>query len=133
MKVTACFVPPWETQLGHGTYATLLLYVVKSVREPDTCGAAFWKVRLRCRAHTLRVSLEHTCREEDLELEETVAEEAEEEEPWEYDAEALKHWEQFVKKSKVTQVRLLINAKAQSLSNTSTGCQQLGWQIGDLR
>ncbi|CAL5228293.1 g11398 [Coccomyxa viridis] len=43
-------------------------------------------------------------REEDLELEETVAEEAEEEEPWEYDAEALKHWEQFVKKSKVTQV-----------------------------
>ena len=36
-------------------------------------------------------------------------EEDEEEEPWEYDAEALKHWEQFVKKSKVTQVRLFFN------------------------
>ncbi len=38
-----------------------------------------------------------------------MAEEEEEEEPWEYDAEALKHWEQFVKKSKVTQVRLLLS------------------------
>ena len=38
---------------------------------------------------------------------EDTAEEEEggEEEPWEYDSEALKHWEQFVKKSKATQVQ----------------------------
>lgn len=39
-------------------------------------------------------------------MEDTVEEGEEgEEEPWEYDSEALKHWEQFVKKSKATQVQ----------------------------
>ena len=46
------------------------------------------------------------CREDDFEVDaEEVGENEEEEEPWEYDSEALKHWEQFVKKSKATQVR----------------------------
>lgn len=40
------------------------------------------------------------CREEEL-----SEEEEDEEEPWEYDSEVLKQWEQFVKKSKATQVR----------------------------
>ena len=49
----------------------------------------------------------------------------EEEEPWEYDSEALKQWEQFVKKSKAVQVCLAWPCSNSLLSHCAATKQEL--------